>query len=160
MSCEPGCGRAGTAARSPSGTRAGCRWQARRRRRPGTPSSASSDAIAKAYEQIASTLRGQILEGELPRGTRLPNETVLAEEVEVHVPPFQAIYDLLQAGELPRDGAYDGLSDIVVGRKPGRRSDDEIIVCVNPGSGVHDVAVSRYVYQRAMELGLGTDLPT
>ncbi len=84
----------------------------------------------------------------------------LAEEVEVHVPPFQAIYDLLQSGELPREGAYDDLSDVVVGRKPGRRSDDEIIVCVNPGSGVHDVAVSRYVYQRAVELDLGIDLPT
>ena len=84
----------------------------------------------------------------------------LAEEVEDHVPPFQAIYDLLQSGDLPREGAYDDLADIVVGRKPGRRSDDEIIVCVNPGSGVHDVAVSRYVYGRAVQLGLGLDLPT
>jgi len=86
--------------------------------------------------------------------------TTSTEEVETHVPPFQAIYDLVQSGELPRQGAYDDIADIVVGRKPGRRSDDEIIVCVNPGSGVHDVAVARFIYQRALDLGLGTDLPT
>jgi ornithine cyclodeaminase len=82
-----------------------------------------------------------------------------AEEVETHVPPFQAVYDLVAAGER-RSGAYENLPDVVVGRTPGRQSDDEIIVCLNPGSGVHDVAVARFVYQRAVELGLGVDLPT
>jgi ornithine cyclodeaminase/alanine dehydrogenase-like protein (mu-crystallin family) len=81
------------------------------------------------------------------------------EEIETHVPPFQAVYDLLQSGELTR-GAYDDLADVIVGRAPGRRSDDEIILCLNPGSGVHDVAVARFVYRRALDLGLGVDLPT
>lgn len=83
-----------------------------------------------------------------------------ADEIATHVPPWQAVYDLMNSGELPRDAADDEISDIIVGRKPGRVSDDEIIVCLNPGSGVHDVAASRFVHQRAVELGLGVDLPT
>jgi ornithine cyclodeaminase/alanine dehydrogenase-like protein (mu-crystallin family) len=83
-----------------------------------------------------------------------------AEEVLTHVPPWQAVYDLINAGELSRDAASDEISDIIAGRTPGRVSDDEIIVCLNPGSGVHDVAASRFVYHRALELGLGVDLPT
>lgn len=82
------------------------------------------------------------------------------EDVDTHIPPWQAVYDLIQAGELPREGAYYDISDIVVGRKPGRTSDDEVIVAINPGFGVHDVAAGRYVCQRAVELGLGIDLPT
>ena len=80
--------------------------------------------------------------------------------VEEHVPPWQAFYDLIESGELPRDAASCEISDIIVGRAPGRVSDDEIIVCLNSGFGLHDVAAARFVYQRALELGLGIDLPT
>ena len=99
---------------------------------------------------------------ELDRETVRRADRIVAtssEEIESHVPPFQAIYDLVRSGEL-RPGAYDDLPEIVVGRAPGRRSDSEIIVGLNPGSGVHDVAVARFVFQRAVELGLGVELPT
>jgi ornithine cyclodeaminase/alanine dehydrogenase-like protein (mu-crystallin family) len=85
--------------------------------------------------------------------------TTSAEEVLTHIPPMQALYDLIQAGELPADGGLVELTDIIGGSQPGRRTDDEIILCLNAGTGVHDVAVSKYVYERARELGLGTDLP-
>jgi ornithine cyclodeaminase/alanine dehydrogenase-like protein (mu-crystallin family) len=84
---------------------------------------------------------------------------ISAEEVETHVPPWQALYDLIQSGEIARDALIE-IVDVVTGRQPGRTSDDEIIVCLNPGSGVHDVAAARYVYHRSLELGLGIDLPT
>src|SRR5581483_11075947 len=86
--------------------------------------------------------------------------TTSAEEVMAHVPPMQAVYDLIQSGELPPDGGMVEITDVVAGRDPGRRSDDEIIVCLNAGSGVHDVAAAKYVYERARQLGLGTELPT
>jgi len=82
------------------------------------------------------------------------------EEVATHVPPWQAVDDLMHRGELPPDAISCEISDVIAGRAPGRLSDDEIIVCVNSGSGVHDVAVARFVYKRAISLGLGTDLPT
>jgi len=77
-----------------------------------------------------------------------------------HVPPWQAVYDLINAGELPEDAASCQISEVLTGQKPGRTNDDEIIVCLNPGFGVHDVAASRFVYHRALELGLGIELPT
>ena len=83
-----------------------------------------------------------------------------AEDVQTHIPPWQAVYDLVNAGELPPEAMSYEISDIIAGRKAGRTSEDEIIVCLNPGFGVHDVAAARYVYQRARELGLGTELPT
>ena len=81
------------------------------------------------------------------------------EDVQTHVPPWQAVYDLMQTGELPPDAMSYELTDVIAGRRPGRTSDDEIIVCLNPGFGVHDVAAASYVYRRARELGLGTELP-
>jgi ornithine cyclodeaminase len=72
---------------------------------------------------------------------------------------MQAIYDLIRSGELPADGGLIELTDVIGGRAPGRTRDDEIIIAFNAGTGVHDVAVSKYVYERARELGLGTDLP-
>jgi ornithine cyclodeaminase/alanine dehydrogenase-like protein (mu-crystallin family) len=100
---------------------------------------------------------------ELDRETvRRANRIVVtsAEDVETHIPPWQAVYDLMEAGELPADAASCQISDIIGGQQPGRTSDDEIIVCLNPGFGVHDVAAASYVYQRALDLGLGTELPT
>jgi ornithine cyclodeaminase/alanine dehydrogenase-like protein (mu-crystallin family) len=83
-----------------------------------------------------------------------------AEEVVDFSPPWQALVDLIAAGELPPDAASTEIADIVLGRQPGRRSDDEIIVCINPGSGMNHVAVGAYVYQRALERGIGRDLLT
>src|SRR5207248_6688711 len=63
------------------------------------------------------------------RATRIVETSV--EEVETHVPPWQAVYDLVQSGELARDSVVD-ITDVVTGRQPGRTADDEIIVCLNP----------------------------
>jgi ornithine cyclodeaminase/alanine dehydrogenase-like protein (mu-crystallin family) len=81
------------------------------------------------------------------------------EDVDTHVPPWQAWYELRQAGELPDEVAYNEITDVIAGRKPGRIREDEIIVGMNPGFGVHDVAIARFVYRRAVEMGIGIDLP-
>jgi ornithine cyclodeaminase len=90
------------------------------------------------------------------RASRIVSSSVL--EAENHIPPFQAIADLRQAGEIPHDGLIDELCDVIVGRKPGRISGDEIIIGLNPAHGVHDVAAAKFTYERALEMRLGTDL--
>jgi ornithine cyclodeaminase/alanine dehydrogenase-like protein (mu-crystallin family) len=85
--------------------------------------------------------------------------TTSIEEVIAHVPPMQAVADLIATGELPPDGGMVEITDVMAGRAPGRQTDDEIIVCLNAGTGIHDVAAASYVYERARELGLGTELP-
>lgn len=57
---------------------------------------------AKAYEVVAARLRGQILEGELPQGARLPNETVLAEAYGVSRATVREALRLLAAQNLIR----------------------------------------------------------
>jgi DNA-binding FadR family transcriptional regulator len=57
---------------------------------------------AKRYEVVADRLRGQIVEGALPRGTRLPNEAVLADEYGVSRPTVREALRLLAAQNLIR----------------------------------------------------------
>lgn len=51
------------------------------------------------------------------------------------------------------------LADVIAGRAAGRRSDDEVLLCLNPAYGVIDAAVAAYVYRRALATGVGTELP-
>jgi ornithine cyclodeaminase/alanine dehydrogenase-like protein (mu-crystallin family) len=51
------------------------------------------------------------------------------------------------------------IGEVVAGLKPGRESDDELIIDMNIGMGVEDMVVGREVYERACKRGLGTLLP-
>lgn len=50
------------------------------------------------------------------------------------------------------------LGDIIYGKKPGRKSDDQIFVYSVGGMPVEDVAWGKICYERAMMLGIGTRL--
>ncbi|HSG08459.1 MAG TPA: ornithine cyclodeaminase family protein [Longimicrobiales bacterium] len=54
---------------------------------------------------------------------------------------------------------YADLGEIVAGRHPGRQSPEERTMSMNLGLAIEDVATARILYARAMESGLGTDLP-
>ncbi len=82
----------------------------------------------------------------------------IKNEVKSHVPPYQAVQDLMDSGELTEADLSMEMGDIILGRKPGRTSDDEIIAYMNSGSGIYDVAISSYVYRKALDQGLGVDL--
>src|SRR5947209_2906752 len=71
------------------------------------PVERASDAVPvrrvrKAYEQVADQLRELIMSGELPRGERLPNETVLAREFGVSRATVREALRLLTAQSLVR----------------------------------------------------------
>lgn len=51
------------------------------------------------------------------------------------------------------------IGEVIAGIKPGRRRDDETIVCMNMGVSVEDVACARRIYERALRHGRGTRLP-
>lgn len=53
---------------------------------------------------------------------------------------------------------YCETGEILAGLKPGRESDDEIIVCSNIGMSVNDVAVGKAIMLKALEMGVGTKL--
>ena len=55
--------------------------------------------------------------------------------------------------------AYADLGQIVAGLAPGRERDDERTIAINLGLALEDMATALPVYERAVELGIGTRLP-
>lgn len=51
------------------------------------------------------------------------------------------------------------VGEVIAGTKPGRRSHDEITLYKSTGLAVEDAATARLVYDRAIDLGVGTKLP-
>ncbi len=54
---------------------------------------------------------------------------------------------------------YADLGEIVAGIKPGRESDRERNISLNLGLALDDMATAIRIYQKALELGIGTELP-
>jgi ornithine cyclodeaminase/alanine dehydrogenase len=54
---------------------------------------------------------------------------------------------------------YADLGEIVAGKKVGRESAEERSMSVNLGLAIEDVASARIIYRKALEEGVGTDLP-
>jgi ornithine cyclodeaminase/alanine dehydrogenase-like protein (mu-crystallin family) len=53
------------------------------------------------------------------------------------------------------------LSELLIGKTPGRRSDDEVtLMHKNWGLGIEFASVGKLVYERALERGLGMSVPT
>ncbi len=125
----------------------------------------------------ATTARRPVLNGEwLSPGSTIISNTpeeldsvtlrrakiVLAmkDEVLLHVPPWQAVADLLSSGELSEADVSVEMADVLLGRKPGRTSEEKIIAFLNPGCGIYDVAIASYIFKQAQKIGLGTPLPS
>jgi len=51
------------------------------------------------------------------------------------------------------------LGELVVGKKSGRETDDEITITANLGLAIDDMAVAPLLYRMALEKGIGTKLP-
>jgi alanine dehydrogenase len=69
------------------------------------------------------------------------------------------LHHALAAGVMSRAEVHAELGEIIAGRKPGRTSDDEIIVFDSTGTALQDVAAAAAVYRRALEHGVGTRFP-
>ncbi len=69
---------------------------------------------------------------------------------EVNVP--------ISEGILKPEEIYAQLGEILVGKIPGRASDEEITIFDSTGLAIQDVAVGTVVYRRALESGSGIRL--
>lgn len=65
--------------------------------------------------------------------------------------------DAVAAREVMTAEAHE-LSELVVGKAPGRGSADEITLFKSVGTGIQDIALAALIYQRAVERTVGTDL--
>jgi alanine dehydrogenase len=64
----------------------------------------------------------------------------------------------IESGSFAKDSIHAELGDVVIGKKKGRESPDEITLFKSVGVAIEDVAVAAWVYQEAKRKGLGTDL--
>jgi ornithine cyclodeaminase/alanine dehydrogenase-like protein (mu-crystallin family) len=65
------------------------------------------------------------------------------------------LHHALDAGAMRREDVHAELADVIVGRKRGRRSRDEITVFDSTGTALEDVADAGAVYERALTAGVG-----
>jgi ectoine utilization protein EutC len=68
------------------------------------------------------------------------------------------IHHAVEKGAISKEKVTAELGQITAGLKPGRTSDDEIIVCDLTGVGVQDVAAASLVLERALRDGIGEKL--
>jgi alanine dehydrogenase len=64
----------------------------------------------------------------------------------------------LAAGLMTREGVHAELGEVVAGRRPGRRGDDEITIFDSSGTALQDVAAAIVVYEKALASGRGTEV--
>jgi alanine dehydrogenase len=65
------------------------------------------------------------------------------------------LHHALVAGAVTRESVHAELADVVTGRKPGRRSPDEITIFDSTGTALEDVAAAAVVYEKAVAAGVG-----
>jgi alanine dehydrogenase len=70
------------------------------------------------------------------------------------------LHHALAARAMTREGVHGELADLVAGRKPGRRSPEEITVFDSTGTALQDVAAAAVVYEKAVarQVGLSVSL--
>ena len=65
------------------------------------------------------------------------------------------LHHALKAGVVTRSDVYAELGEVVAGKKPGRESDEEIIIFDSTGIALQDVAAAAFVYKKAERQGSG-----
>jgi ornithine cyclodeaminase len=69
------------------------------------------------------------------------------------------INQLVLEGRFSREKLHAELGQIVIGEKPGRETDDEIILLNPMGMALDDLVCARHFYHLAQASGVGTQLP-
>lgn len=64
----------------------------------------------------------------------------------------------IESGAFSRDRIHAQLGDVVIGKKKGRETDDQITLFKSVGVAIEDVAVAAFVYREASKRGLGTEI--
>jgi ornithine cyclodeaminase/alanine dehydrogenase len=77
-------------------------------------------------------------------------EANLAEAGDILIP--------IEEGAVTADHIYASLGDIVIGKKPGRESAEEITVFKSCGLAIQDVSTALAVYRAARQQGVGTEV--
>ena len=99
--------------------------------------------------------------GECDENTVLRSRVFLSgsDQVLGDNPPRKPFDSLLSSGRFRPEDVAAEFCDVVAGKKAGRQSAEEIIFYESPGMGILDAGIGHWVYTRAVQKGLGTNLP-
>jgi alanine dehydrogenase len=99
--------------------------------------------------------------GEFDEETVLRSRVFLSapEQVLGDDPPRKPFASLVADGRFGPHHVAADLCHVVAGKTPGRTADNEIIVYVCPGLGLLDAGIGQWIYHRALDRGLGTEMP-
>ena len=87
-------------------------------------------------------------------------DQVIVDNWHYASPRIPEIVQLVQEGRFSFDDVSAEWPDIVAKKKPGRRSQSEVIVYIALGIWGEYAAILPEVYRRALDKGLGTKLPS
>ena len=71
----------------------------------------------------------------------------------------KVLHQLTTEGSFSRERLHAELGEVVIGDRPGRENDDEVILLNPMGMAVIDVACAKAIYYRARQAKIGTWLP-
>lgn len=99
--------------------------------------------------------------GECDEDTVLRSRVFLSgsDQVLGDNPPRKPFDSLLSSRRFRPEDVAAEFCDVVAGKKAGRQSEDEIIFYESPGMGILDAGIGHWVFNRAIQKGLGTKLP-
>lgn len=137
---------------------------------------ASAEKAVRAGEVVVTctvTDRPYLRYEWLQRGAFLSNVSIMDVEKDVFLMADKVVVDdwdqcnrdkkiinqLVLEGRFSRERLHAELGDILIGRKPGRESDDETIVLNPMGLAIEDIASAAALYQCAVDQGIGVRLP-
>lgn len=69
------------------------------------------------------------------------------------------LHHAIACDAMTRDDVAAELAEVVAGRKPGRRSADEIVIFDSTGTALQDVAAAWLAYELALASGIGVPIP-
>lgn len=68
-----------------------------------------------------------------------------------------ALKELSEKGKITEDNIYATIGEVAAGKKKGRDTEKDRILCIPIGTGAMDIAVATIVYQKAVEKGIGEE---
>lgn len=95
---------------------------------------------------------------ELPPGVISPSAKVVVDSREAALEESGDLVIPIRDGVFRPEDIYAELGELAAGKKPGRERNDEVTVYKSVGLAVMDMVVGKVIYDRARELGLGTEV--
>ena len=89
---------------------------------------------------------------------RLMASAVVVADVLEQCASIGDLHHALAAGAMVKEAVHAELAEVVSGRKPGRRSAEEITIFDSTGTALQDVAAAAVVYEKAVARAIGLDV--